>query len=328
MNKLQSRVKAAQTRAKKIIEQQNKLGWEVKQSIIDRANMEIPKRLTPAKAQAIIDNLSADTIRVTRTMKQRVTLEETNPIVSGNYKSGAKIYDVIHMDAPTIRKKDIEFTERDVVRKVMGQIKFIMNNAPNRDVSQQIENRLNAIELHGSRIFNTNDTQVRRAGLLQSIESEKAIRESVKKAEKAGYPATQALTTLYEDLVAEYGVDERGLAARQLRQFNTVLESVGREYSTDPEERQTAADVLRWLIENDAVWQSYRKQFKLKKVFREVYDSNSLLTDVSDVLVDHPKYKIKILEKLIELMSTGTAPWDILDQLEEYVEVLANDQVS
>lgn len=323
---LQARVKAAQTRAKKIIEKKNKLGWEVKQSIIDRANMEIPKRLTPAKAQAIIDNLSVQTINVTSKIKQRVTLEETKPIVSGNYKSGAKIYDVIHMEAPTIRQKDVEFSERDAVKRVMGQIKFVMNNAPNRDVSQKIENRLNAIELHGSKIFNTNDTKTRRAALLQSIESEKALRESVKKAEKSGYPATLALTTLYEDLVSEYGVDERGLAARQMRQFEDVLESVGYEYSTDPGERKTASDVLRWLIENDDVWQSYRRQFKLKKIQKQVYDSSSLLTDVSDVMVEHPAYKMKILEKLIELMSAGTEPWNILDKLEEYLEELANDQ--
>lgn len=323
-----AKVKAAQTRAKKLIDKQNKLGWEVKQSVIDRANMEVPKNINARKAQAIIDNLSAETIRVTRTMKQRVVKEETTPIVSGNYKSGAKIYDVIHMDAPTVKRQDVEFTDRNVVRKVMGQIEFVLNNAPNRDVAQQIEQRLWGIELHGSQIFDTNDTNARRSAVIQHIISEKAIRESVKKAEASGYPATQALTTLYGDLVGEYGTDERGLAARQMRQFQSILESVGKEYSTDPGERQTAADVLRWLIENDGIWQSYRKQFKLKKVFKEVYDSNSLLTDVSDVLVDHPAYKMQVLNKLIELMSAGTAPWDILDKLEEFVEELADDQNS
>lgn len=320
------KVKAAQTRAKKLIEQYEMLGWEVKPSVKARAYMDVPKNITAKKAQAIIDNLSKQTINVTKKMTTPIIKSETEPIVSSTRKSGARIYDVVHMNAPEERRTEQAFNERTLVKQVMNQIRFVMENAPSRDVSQKIENRLWGIELRGSQIFNTNDQNARRAALLNSIISEDAISKSVKAAEKSGYPASQALTTLYQDLVEEYGTNERGLAARQMKQFYSVLESVGREYSTDPGERNIAADVLAWLIENASVWDGYRTQFKLKKIYHQTYDSNSLLTDVSDVLVDHPQYKMLMLEKLIDLMKSGTAPWDILDSLEKFAEELENDQ--
>lgn len=323
----QARVKAAQTRAKSLIEKYNKLGWEIKPSIIARANAEVPKNISATKAQAMIDNLSASTIRTTMTMKQRLTIEETTPIEKGNYKSGAKIYDVIHMEAPTVRRKDETVTTRNVVDKVMGEIEFIMNNAPNKEVAKTIENRLWAIELHaGKNVFDTEDKDMRIKNLLGELKGKKSIETAVKKAEASGYPATQALTTLYEDLVGEYGVNEKGLAARQMRQFAAIKENVGFQYSTDPEEQKVAADVLGWLLENDTIWQSYRTKFRLKKVFRQTYDSKSLLNDVSDAIVDHPKYRIEILNYLIDLMRQNTDPWDIVDRIDKYVRELAEQE--
>lgn len=323
-----SRVKAAQTRAKSLIEKYNKLGWEIKPSIIERANAEVPKNISARKAQAMIDNLSASTIRTTMTMKSRLTIEETTPIEKGNYKSGAKIYDVIHMDAPTIRRKDVEFTPRNIVDKVMGEIEFIMKNAPNKDVAAAIENRLWAIELHSDKkIFDTEDKNMRIANLLPSIKGKKSIESAVKKAEESGYPATQALTTLYEDLVGEYGINERGLAARQMRQFENVKEIVGVRYSPgNIKEQIVIADVLTWLIENDSIWNEYRREFKLKKVGTVSYDSDSLLNDVSDAIVDNPKYRIEILQYLIELMGKKTNPSDILSKIDEYVKKLAEQE--
>lgn len=320
--KNEARVKAAQTRAKKLIEQYENLGWEIPNRIKERADMTIPSHLSDRQAQAIIDGLSAETIRVTRQMSRNVVISDTEPIVSGHYKSGAKIFDVLHMDDPSETVKEESFTERNAVKKTMDQIHFVMTQAPNRDAADKIYQKLWSIELHGSKIFNKTDRKEITSNVEQSIISSKAIEESVKNAEKSGFPATQALQSLYADLLEEYGKDERGLAARQMKQFESVLESVGMEYSTDPHERQTASDVLRWLIENDNVWQSYRKQFKLKKIYRETYDSNSLLVDVSDVLVDHPKYRMMILNKLVEFMNAGIEPWNILDRLEEYIKEL------
>lgn len=319
------RVRAAQKRAKKLIDKYEALSWEVKPSVKARVEMDIPKNISAKKAQALIDNMSAQTIRTTMAIKTRTVMEETTPIEKGSYKSGAKIYDVVRMDEPETITKENVFNERNVVNQVMKQIRFVMENAPSRDVAQRIEDRLNAIELHGSQIFNTDDMMKRRAALLDSITSEKAILKSVKKAEQSGYPASLALTTLYEDLVEEYGTSERGLAARQLRQFQKVLDNVGHSYSSDENERNIAANVLRWLIENAHVWDNYRRKFKLKGIQRQIYDSNSLLTDVSDAIVDYPEYRMKILNYLTELMSKGTEPWDILDKIEEYVEELKDE---
>lgn len=317
-----SRVKSAQTRAKKLIKQYEDLGWEIKTSVKSRAYMELPNRLSDKQAQALVDNLSAETIRVTRKMTQNVRIHETEPITKGNYRSGAKIFDVVKMQEPTTRSKDISFDERNIVPKTMEQIRFVLENAPNRQVAEKIERRLWAIELRGGKIFETEDIKKRQSDVLGSIISESALKESVKKAESQGYPATQALTTLYEDLVGEYGQDERGLAARQMEQFKNTLETVGYDYSTDPVERATIADVLYWMIENASVWDAYRKQFKLKKIFHQTYDSDSVLSDVTEVLVDNPQYKMKILQKLIELMSRGTQPEELLENLEAYVEEL------
>lgn len=321
-----SKVRAAQTRAKKLIEKQNKLGWEVKQSIIDRSNMEIPNNISAKKAQAIIDNLSAQTIKTLRTMKDVVFMEETTPIVTGEYKSGAKKYDVIHMDEPNVIKKEIEISDRTLASKVLEQIKFVMNNAPNANVAEEIETKLWQIELHGSKIFEEENREKRRAALVENLPNEKELKASLKKAEESGFRASEALMSLYHDLVTAFGTTEKGIAAYRMRQFQQALESVGAEYSSDPEERQHAADVLHWLIENDALWQSYRKQFKLKKIYHQTYDSNDLLNDVSDSIVDNPKYKIQILQYLVHLMSIGTSPWDILDKIDQYVEELKAEQ--
>lgn len=329
MNKYRAQVLAAQTRAKKIINKYQDLGWTIKQSIIDRANMDIPKNISAKKARALIDNLSISTIRTTREINHRLVVEETTPIMSGERKSGAKVFDVIHMDAPKTIMKDVSFNERTAVDKALKQIRFVLNESPNRDVAQDIENKLYAIELHsGRKIFTTNDQTARRAAILSFMVNDNEIKKAVREAEESGYPATLALTSLYQGLAEEFGTNERGLAARQMRQFQQVLESVGRDYSTDPEERKVAADVLRWLIENDNLWQSYRKRFKLKKIYKQIYDSNSLLVDVSDVMVDHPEYRIKILEKLVDLMKRNVDPSEILQQLEDYVEELNDAQES
>lgn len=322
--KAYSRVKAAQKRALNLIEKLEEKFWTVPESIKERATREIPKNIKPNKAQAIIDNLSASTIRLLSTMDTYAVIHETEPITKGAYKSGQKIFDVIKMKKPEEKRQVLSFNARDIVRRTMKQIRFVMEEAPSRDVSAKIENRLWAIELHGKPIFTTNDQSARRAALLQSIISERAVEESVKAAEKSGYSAYLGLVTLYRDLVEEYGTNERGLAARQMKQFDKVLEDVGYYFSTDPAERQVAADVLHWLIEHSDVWDRYRQEYKLKGIYKQTYDSHSLLVEVSQALIDYPEYRLKILEYLIQLMEQGVDAWDILDRIEDYVEELAS----
>lgn len=313
--KAYSRVKAAQTRAKKTIEEQQKLGWNVSERTLQRVNMEVPRNISAKKAQAIIDNLSKQTIKLTRTKSRDILTYESDPIVTGHYKSGAKQFKTSGMPTPKEIKTRETFSESSALNSLLNEIDFVMKNAPSPTIAKSIVKDLGTLKHLGLDMFKEGKNA--ETDVLGSLKSRQQILKSIKGMDerKRSFIADKFIS-VYKDLTAEYGKNERGLAGRQVGIYQNMLSNIGTSYSFfNPKSSATIQRVVDFMIDNSKVWNKYRDEFRLRAKFGGAPDSNGVFSTITDFVMDDEERTMDILNYSLDLMEKDTPPSQLEDEI-------------
>lgn len=310
-----SRIKAAQTRAKKTIEQYEALGYTIPEHTKNLANT---NTYNLKKADAIVDSLSKETIRVLAKIQQNITMYESEPITTGHYKSGAKQFKTQGMPDPTAVTKTVDFTRDNAADMILREIKFIMKNAPSKSAAEDIVDWLNPLKYFGGKVFKETDEDKVIENLLDNLETKTNLNKAISIAEAQGYPAVQRLAAAYQDLTSTYGTTEKNLAARQVRIYKDMLDTLAVNYSDEYIAQDSMKKVVDFMIEHSDIWTYYRQQFKLKKKFGGIPDSNGVFTTIADVVTDNREHMMEILDYSLDLMIRMEDPGKLQDMVEEY----------
>lgn len=321
-----AKVEKAQEKARELIDNYQRLGWDVKESIIDRANRRVPWNITEKQAEAMIDNLSPSTIKILRTMKTNLKWEEYNekPKVSGHQRSGANIYDVDPYATHEV-KRTVEFGQKQIPRELMKQIKFVMESAPSSITARELWDKLELFQdMTGVKVLKE-DASV--GQLVEGLKGAGALRRAAEAAEKDGNPGYSYLMKIYDELVNRYGFDDYGIAAKQARDVRHSIDMGAQGVAEDgdtPEQvesrRSVASRVVRRLISMGEKWQNYREQYKLRfSRWHAIYSSFDVIDDMTDAIMEEPDLEYDILDKMEEIFAANIDPSQIKEILDAYI---------
>lgn len=316
----------AQEKARALIAEYQRLGWDVKESIVERANRKVPWNITEKQAEAMIDNLSPSTIKILRTMKTTLKWEEYNekPKVSGHQRSGANIYDVDPYATHEV-KRTVEFGQKQIPRELMKQIKFVMESAPSSITARELWDKLELFQdMTGVKVLKE-DASV--GQLVEGLKGAGALRRAAEAAEKEGNPGYSYLMKIYDELVNRYGFDDYGIAAKQARDVRHSIDMGAQGAAEDgdtPEQvesrRSVASRVVRRLISMGEKWQNYREQYKLRfSRWHAIYSSFDVIDDMTDAIMEEPDLENDILDKMEEIFAANIDPSQIKEILDAYV---------
>lgn len=321
-----AKVEKAQEKARALIDQYQRLGWDVKESIIDRASRRVPWNITEKQAEAMIDNLSPSTIKTLRTMKTTLKWEEYNekPKVSGHQRSGANIYNVDPYATHEVQRT-VEFGHKQIPRELMKQIKFVMSSAPSSITARELWDKLELFQdMTGVKVLKE-DASV--GQLVEGLKGAGALRRAAEAAEKEGNPGYSYLMKIYDELVNRYGFDDYGIAAKQARDVRHSIDMGAQGAAEDgdtPEQvesrRSVASRVVRRLISMGEKWQNYREQYKLRfSRWHAIYSSFDVIDDMTDAIMEEPDLEYDILDKMEEIFASNIDPSQIKEILDAYV---------
>ena len=322
-----AKVEKAQEKARALIDQYQRLGWDIKPSIIERANRRVPWNITERQAEAMIDNLSPSTIKTLRTMKTTLKWEEYNekPKVSGHQRSGANIYDVDPYATHEVQRT-VEFGRKQIPRELVKQIKFVMDKAPSSVTAREIWEKLELFQnMTGVDVLEKGSSPLQ---LVEGMKGVGALRKAAEAAEKEGNPGYGYLLKMYDELVNKYGFDEYGIAAKQARDVRHAID-VGAQSAAEKGDtteavvnrRTVAANVVKKLINMGEKWQNYREQYRLRfSRWHAIPSSFDTIDDVVDAIMEEPDLEYDILDKMEEAMDQYVDPMRIKETLDEYLE--------
>lgn len=321
-----AKVEKAQEKARELIDNYQRLGWDVKESIIERANRRVPWNITEKQAEAMIDNLSPSTIKILRTMKTTLKWEEYNekPKVSGHQRSGANIYDVDPYATHEVQRT-VEFGQKQIPRELMKQIKFVMSSAPSSITARELWDKLELFQdMTGVKVLKE-DASV--GQLVEGLKGAGALRRAAEAAEKEGNPGYSYLMKIYDELVNRYGFDDYGIAAKQARDVRHSIDMGAQGAAEDGDtaeqvesRRSVASRVVRRLISMGEKWQNYREYYKLRfSRWHAIYSSFDVIDDMTDAIMEEPDLEYDILNKMEEIFASNVDPSQIKEILDAYI---------
>lgn len=327
-----------QEKARALIERYEAAGWTIPETLKERANRRIKWNISAKEAETMHDLLTKRQIDLTRRMDRTLKYTETDtlPEVIGTRKDSAgKIYNVTTRTPTHDVKQDVSLTFNQAVDRTLKQIRFVMEKAPSRQAAESIYYEIQRLELaSGVPLFKEGTEDQIKADILGHLEGKGAFKKAIQAAESKAtpYPGTASLLSLYDYLVNVYGVNDYGIAAKQIADLDSSISAMGDyvgEMFEDRDEREnfagTAMDILQEIVndkEFSRIWNELRKDYKMRRLYNSIYQSDDFFLDVSDIIITHPGIFQELLKKLKELMRYGTNPRQIINLLQEYADEL------